>query len=424
MPLRLHAVCHYRGVNQFTRRALLQSLAATFPAAGFAQPEKLPPVRAITKGPKFHWFGYYDKLQFDPSGRYVLGMEVGFEGRSPRPEDTIRIGMIDLRENDRWTDLGETRAWNWQQGCMLQWLPGSRTEVVYNDRQDGQYVSHILDVTSGKRRTLPGPVYALSPDAKWAVYPDFSRLNDMRPGYGYAGIPDPYFDDLAPEKTGIWHMDLKTGKRKLILPFRHIAAHPYKLADWSGSKHKVNHLLVSPDGSRFIFLHRRRGGEAKNPEAGGTRMFTSNPDGTDLYVLDPYGDTSHFIWRDPRHVLAWARHPSKGLRFYLYRDKSEDVAVVGEGVMTVNGHCTYLPGNRWILNDTYPDRERNQNPYLYEVASGRRVALGHFHSPAQYTGEWRCDTHPRFSPDGKMVTIDSPHQGGRQIYLIDIAAIV
>jgi Tol biopolymer transport system component len=92
--------------------------------------------------------------------------------------------------------------------------------------------------------------------------------------------------------------------------------------------------------------------------------------------------------------------------------------------MTVNGHCTYLPGNRWILNDTYPDRERKQNVYLYEVATNRRVPLGHFLSPPEYTGEWRCDTHPRFSPDGKMVTIDSPHAGGRQIYLIDISAIV
>ena len=47
---------------------------------------------------------------------------------------------------------------------------------------------------------------ALSPDAKWAVSPDFSRLNDMRPGYGYCGIPDPYFNDLAPTRpeSGIW----------------------------------------------------------------------------------------------------------------------------------------------------------------------------------------------------------------------------
>src|SRR5690349_4584272 len=103
-------------------------------------------VRAITRGPKFHWFGYYDKWQFDPTDRYVLGMEVGFEHRSPTPEDTIRLGMIDLHDNDRWTDLGETKAWCWQQGCMLQWLPGSQDEVIYNDRDGGQYVSRILNV--------------------------------------------------------------------------------------------------------------------------------------------------------------------------------------------------------------------------------------------------------------------------------------
>jgi len=66
-----------------------------------------------------------------------------------------------------------------------------------------------------------------------------------------------------------------------------------------------------------------------------------------------------------------------------------------------------------------------QNPYLYEVATGRRVWLGHFYSPPEYKGEWRCDTHPRFSPDGRKVVIDSPHGGnGRQMYLIDISRIV
>jgi Tol biopolymer transport system component len=62
--------------------------------------------------------------------------------------------------------------------------------------------------------------------------------------------------------------------------------------------------------------------------------------------------------------------------------------------------------------------------YLYEVATGRRVPLGSFHSPKEYAGEWRCDTHPRFSPDGNWVTIDSPHGGdGRQVYLIDIRGV-
>ena len=152
-------------------------------------------------------------------------------------------------------------------------------------------------------------------------------------------------------------------------------------------------------------------------------MFTIGRDGKDPYVLDPYGRTSHFIWRDAQHVLAWAWHPSLKDKFYLYKDRTDQVEAIGPEVMTVNGHCTYLPGNRWILNDTYPDKERNQNVYLYQPATNRRLWLGHFHSPKQYTGEWRCDTHPRYSPNGKLVCIDSAHAGGRQMYLIDIGGI-
>ena len=78
------------------------------------------PIRAVTASPGYHWFGYYDKLQFDPSMRYMLGMEVGFEHRSPTAEDEIKVGLVDLQDGDRWIELGTTRAWCWQQGCMLQ----------------------------------------------------------------------------------------------------------------------------------------------------------------------------------------------------------------------------------------------------------------------------------------------------------------
>ena len=94
--------------------------------------------------------------------------------------------------------------------------------------------------------------------------------------------------------------------------------------------------------------------------------------------------------------------------------------------MTVNGHNTYLPagdGTEWILNDTYPHgTHRQQNPYLYHVPTGTRHDLGHFHLPKEYKGEWRCDTHPRSSNDGRSVVIDSPHGGdGRQLWLLDIS---
>jgi hypothetical protein len=382
-------------------------------------------IRAITQGPDFHWFGYYDKLEFDPSGRFVLGMAGDFEHRSPGPDDRVRIGMVDLHDGDRWIDLGESQAWGWQAGCMLQWLPGSERQIIWNDREEGRFVSHILDVESGQRRTLPHPIFTLNPRGGSALTIDFHRLEDMRPGYGYAGIPDPWSDVLAPAETGIHTVDLQTGERRLILSLAQIAALPYPHGEIHTAKHYFNVLIFNPSGTRFLFLHRWRFG-------GGpfhTRMLTAAADGSQVHIVDHSGYTSHLIWRDDEHILAWSRRPSHGDAFYLFPDADDgtaEVPVVGKEAMPLNGHCTYLPDRDWILNDTYPQGdERLQALYLYHVPTNRRVDLGAFHAPPAYTGPLRCDLHPRANPSGDKIVIDSAHGGnGRQMYLVDIADMI
>src|SRR5688572_26972264 len=126
----------------------------------------LPVTRQITHGPKFHWFGYYDKLEFDPTSRYVLANEVDFEGRSPRADDVIKIGMVDLQDNDRWIELGQSSAWSWQEGCMLQWVPHTTSTLIWNDRDGDRFVSRVHDLATKKTRTLPLTIHALSPDGK------------------------------------------------------------------------------------------------------------------------------------------------------------------------------------------------------------------------------------------------------------------
>ncbi len=378
------------------------------------------PMRPVTSGPQVHWFGYYDKWQFDESDRYVLGMEADFEGRSPRPDDEIALGVIDLGDGDRWSEIGRTRAWCWQQGCMLQWRPGRARHVVWNEREGDIFVCRVLDLDSGRSRTLPRAIYSLSPDGRTGVCADFRRIQDMRPGYGYAGIPDPNADVLAPDDVGIWLQDLDTGASELIVSVAQIAALPYPHGDLSAAKHYFNHLLFSPDGARFIFLHRWRFGDGPFH----TRMLTAALDGTDVRVVDDCGKTSHFIWRDPAHILAWSWHPSAGDAFYLYGDGDGQVEPVGQGSMRVNGHCTYLPGGRWVLNDTYPLGEgRTQELYLYDIRADRRIELGALSAPTEYSGEWRCDLHPRANRAATQVMVDSAHAGGRQMYLLDVADI-
>src|SRR5215831_20286657 len=88
-----------------------------------------PVLRVSDPGSKEHplytGFFFYQCLQFDPTGRYVLAMRVDFDYRPIRPTDRADIGFFDLKQQNRWTKIGETTAWNWQQGARLQWRPAS-----------------------------------------------------------------------------------------------------------------------------------------------------------------------------------------------------------------------------------------------------------------------------------------------------------
>ena len=398
------------------------------------------PVTQLTTGPHQHWFGYYDKQQVSASGRYALSNQVDLFFRSPTPQDTLQVGMIDLEDSNQWTKLSQSSAWGWQQGCMLQWLPGSSEEVIWNARLEDQFVSIIHNIKTGQQRILPKPIYTLSPDGQTGFGIDFARLQFFRPGYGYA-TEDTSVPEKAPEDTGIYRMNLQTGENELILSYADLSKLERSLGSTADNYHWINHLLVNPSGQRMIFLNRSRpyptpeeyrkgtGKDLQGDDLYVTRAITVNTDGSDLYALNDSGQFSHFIWKGDDALCAWAEPEDKDQKaFYLFQDHTKQYQVVGEEAMRVNGHNTYVPNtnDEWILNDTYPQgEERMQELYLYHVPSQRKVILGKFHEPEKFSGEWRCDLHPRCNPQGTTVFFDSTHQGGkRQMYAVDIGNII
>ncbi|MEM1134501.1 MAG: hypothetical protein AAGI07_01590 [Bacteroidota bacterium] len=403
------------------------------------------PVIPITSGEYQHWFGYYDKFQIDPTGRYALGNQVDAFFRPPNTDDILRIGLIDLKKKYKWKEIGQSTSWGWQQGCMLQWIPGSAEEVIWNSRnpeKPTEFMSMIYNIKTKKTRTLPRPFYTLSPDGSFALSVNFARLQDMRPGYGYS-VPEGVGDIAkAPADDGIFKMDLKTGDSQLIISLEQLSKLERTQGSVKDNFHWCNHLLVSPSGNRFIFLNRSRPyrvtSEMKKEEdwvrkyvstKHVTRAITCNTDGSDLYLMNDSGTFSHFIWRRDDAITAWAKpEDNDKANFFRFYDKSKKSELIDTENMPLNGHNTYVPNTNyeWILNDTYPQGpDRLQELYLYHVPTKRKVVLGRFHEPKKFYSEWRCDLHPRCDQEGKRVFFDSTHEGDkRQMYMIDIEKIV
>jgi len=377
----------------------------------------------VTNGPRAHFFGYYDKNQWDPSDRYLVGLETDFEDRQPTANDVARIVRIDTHDTFRLDVVAETRSWCWQQGCMLQWLPGSADEIIYNDRIGDRFVSVVLSTSTGRRRVLPRPVYTVSGDGTQALSLNFARLATTRPGYGYEGLIDQWAADAHPASDGIYRMDLATGDHELIVSIDALARLD---ADETmvGANHWVNHLLYNPSTRRFIFLHRW----SRDGRSFRTRMYTAGTDGSDLHRV-PIQDASHFIWFGDEKIIVWARTDRFGNAYHVCRDRTDKVDVLGAGILTKNGHCTVSPDEKWMLTDEYPDGKGDRPLLLYRLSGQgpdeeRRLELGNFRSLPQYRGEIRCDLHPRWNRAGTAVCFDSVHEGQRQMYVMDVAALV
>lgn len=377
-------------------------------------------IRALTKGPKHHFFGYYGICPWNKSGRYLVCLESGFQDRMPKPGEKADIGLVDSRTG-KFSKVAETGAWNLQQGAMLHWNPlNPESEIIYNDRQDSDIVSVILNVKSKDKRILPRAVSAVSHNGKWALSLTYGRMGRLRKVVGYEGVEDPNPDNPAPDNDGVFLMDLSTGDRKLVVSIAQVYERLLKKFPLLQGRHMwFNHTVFNKSDSRFFFLARANlpPGEVRH-----TAMFTANLDGSDLREAVPFDrSVSHFDWRNDKEIIATFMMDGSGRRHVLFTDGKADYKVIGDGFLDFDGHCTFSPDPNWIATNRKNNSKRQQSLLIYNVQTKRKLVLCTYDMKDKkyVSGDVRCDFHPRWDHMGRMICFDAiePVNSTRQLHI-------
>jgi hypothetical protein len=183
--------------------------------------------------------------------------------------------------------------------------------------------------------------------------------------------------------------------------------------------HSVNHLMISPDGSRALAIHRwYRHGRRYD------RLLVVDPHGnTAAKILADSGMVSHCCWIDTNTVLGYLRGPDDTDRYWLLdigsgrttRLSTDSLHQCGDGHPHVRGD--------WFVTDTYPDKARMQQLFYCNWKTGEVRRLGEFFHGFSFDGDTRCDLHPRLSADGKRVYFDSVFSGRRRLYCVRTPAV-
>jgi hypothetical protein len=373
---------------------------------------------AITSGPQEHLFAsYYGINSWSADQKYATVLQTTVRHHLPDEHEPAILGLVAM-DSKQFLPLTETRAWNFQQGCMAHWLATSPDSlIIYNDLVDGRFVSIIMNVHSKKKiKTIPFPVSAVSPNGREAVSINFARLRITRTDYGYGGEGQNARPDVTfPEDDGLFLVDLDAGTATMLVSIADVRS---EVPELQGEQIEYfNHTLFSRDGAKIFWLARSQ------PNPRNTTAFVVSRDGKRLLRCFPDGwEGSHFDWLNGSELMITARYDAKLWNHILFTVGQNDYRRLGNGILDYDGHGTFSPDGRWMVTDTYPNNAlHEQKLYLMDMATQAVLSLGRFVEPPEFMGGWRCDLHPRWSPGGDRIGFNSTFTGSRQVYVMELA---
>ena len=346
------------------------------------------------------YFGYYDKSPVNSSGTLAAFLRIKDGSKETEAADVCIYDLLSKAVKV----VGHTNTWNWQQGCMLQWVDDNT--LSFNSYDNGQYVATKVDINLQETTNTEKAVYFYNHSFTKYLSLNFYRLDLYAKGYGY-----PYqVDSMDIDKDGIWEVDVKGNSSTLILSLKDVMAHEAK--DYMECQHYINHVAYCLDERYIIFIHRWqvKGGEFVS------RLIKYDIENDVMVTLLDNGHVSHYCWKSADELLIYATN-RKGEKGYMSVNILTGETKMMEGLPDEDGHPSYSKDGKWILTDTYPNHGRKQYLFLFNVADKKLMKLDTLHSPIRYFNENRCDLHPRWSTDNKYICVDNTATGLRSLKL-------
>ncbi|KAA6334517.1 hypothetical protein EZS27_017169 [termite gut metagenome] len=357
------------------------------------------------------FFGYYDKSPLVDNK--IISYISNFSTRKiPNNNISIKI-VISSLFSDKCHCIATTKSYNWQQGCRAQWL--SDNLLIYNDFDDkkGIYCSKIFSISQmNVVYTFDYPIQDSYKD-KYFLSINYRRLMYLRPDYGYRNLPQlPLSEIKNYSSDGIWRIDIHTGSSCLVHSLNDIIHLEYKEV-FNYSLHKVNHLMISPNGLGCIFIHRYYKNFIRYD-----RLIFSNY--LSFKVLIDFGMVSHCCWISNYTIFGYLRYKSKD-GFYFIDVETGTVSECHKLNTQTNGDGHPSSYKHFIVVDTYPDKSSMQKLLLYDFRNEVVYPLIEVFHGVNYNNQTRCDLHPRFSFDGRYVFFDTIYLGKRTHCRINVS---
>lgn len=358
-----------------------------------------------------YFYGFHDKIPWSNDNSKLLAHKYNIGDRDIKGNDEVEIGYF---QGDNYLDfksLAVTKAWNWTQGSMLQWL-GKKDYIIFNYWNGTKNTARIIDKNGNIIKDLDYPIGAVDSSGKYALTYSFDRLNIGMYGYGYANESDSERDkkDLKPKQSGLKLIDIESNTSKMLFSVCDIAKiEPDE--SMTDAYHFFTHCLFSPYGNRFLFLHRWyiKGKRTFS------RMITSDLEGENIHILPTNGMVSHLSWMKNDEVLAYCNTKPYGDGYFIFNDLTADFRQIGKELYSSDGHPQYSHANNLIVTDTYPDRHSIRELSVYDYEKNEKKVMAKLWSPNSSKNHIRCDLHPRWDRTGTMICFDSAHTGKRAL---------